>query len=128
MVGSKITARGALGTVIEWTPLTASLCDALVLHDDGFECWYASHELKSTDNKPLPSREAACEEARTKTIQTLRSIRNDLVQEVKSGRPWPGMEFGKSHLGMAVTKALETLEEGYSEQAIPWKEIHNSIC
>lgn len=118
MVGRRVFQRGypdCQGTVTKWTPLTAALCDVLIKFDKPnqyghSECWFASTEVLPVDSaKPLPNRKTVIEENRQKTISQLKDIRQQFIEE-DFRKPWPGMEFGKSHLGNAISAAIEQLD------------------
>lgn len=113
MIGRRVQAFwGEVGTVVRWEPLSAAMHDTLVRYDYGEECWYASHTLKPIDGQgPLPSRQEAQEKARQESLTSLRKIRQQLVDEIKDGKPWPGIEFGKGHLGQAIDSAIKELEK-----------------
>jgi hypothetical protein len=40
----------------------------------------------------------------------LKALRQQLVKEIKECKPWPGVEFGKVILGMALDAALQDQE------------------
>jgi len=110
MKGRKVLARGTLGTVMQWEPLSSGMCDALVTLDDGSTCWFASRELRPADNLgPLPSRHEAQEAARIKTIAQLKAIREAHVRDFH--KPWQGMEYGKAIVGRALDEAIKTVEK-----------------
>lgn len=110
MIGRKVTTRGygqydIAGTVIEWAPLGAAMCDALIQRDDGSICWVASHTLVPIDDLgPLPSRRAAQKQARAETGAGLHEIRRQLIS--KWHDPWPGCEHGKALVGRMIDRAL----------------------
>lgn len=117
MIGRRVATRvyrnnvggDETGVVVEWQPLGPALTDALVRFEDGYECWYGSHELKPVDGLgPLPSRAGAQKAADAVAVRQLRSIRAAHVRNF--GEPWPGLEFGKVLFGQALDGALEELE------------------
>ena len=111
MIGRRVrTFWGETGVVVQWEPLLHSMTDALVDHDDGRLCWHSSHSLRPIDDGgPLPSREVACEAARQKGLEQLKRIREQHVAEMH--KPWPGMEFGKAHVGQMLDGAIASLEK-----------------
>lgn len=113
MVGRRVQANdwgSPTGVVVEWTPLSAALCDALLLLDSGSECWFSSASLKPIDGKgPLPNRNTVIKENKEKTLAQLKEIKQQFIEE-DFYKPWPGMEFGKAHLANAINAAIEQLE------------------
>ena len=111
MIGRKVKYwTGQEGTVTAWEPLGTSMCDVRVQHNDGSVCWYGSAApyLKPTDGLgPLPDREEARAAAKKIQKEQLEAIRAKLVEEWHT--PWPGMEFGKVHLGKMLDGALKDL-------------------
>lgn len=112
MIGRRVRviypASDGHGTVTQWAPLGAAMCDALVALDSGGLCWYASSALRPIDDRgPLPSRADAQEAARLETLASLRKIRKDLIAEWS--RPWPGCEHGKALLGKAIDGAIDSV-------------------
>lgn len=116
MIGREVRSLwGKTGVVVEWEPLTHSMCDALVEFSDGTKCWHASRELRPIGELagiPLPSREEAIREADKRALVQLRQIRERLVDEWH--RPWPGAEHGKAIVGSAIDGALEGITKGDS--------------
>lgn len=109
MIGRAVTARGKRGVVEQWEPLGAAMCDALIVFEDGSRCWFASHELRPVDGAgPLPSRADEQKIARARAIVQLRATRADHVRDF--GKPWPGANFGKAIVGMAIDGAISDLE------------------
>lgn len=109
MVGRKVLARGRPGTVVHWDPYGAGMCDALVEFEDGYQCRYASYELKpdpAHSNKPLPSREAACAANEALMKVQLEGIQARLMKDHNS---WSGAEFGKVIVSQALEGALGDL-------------------
>lgn len=101
------------GTVIKWEPLNSSMCDALVRHDDGYECWYGSSSLRPVDGLgDLPSRREAQKYADLKARAQLKGILEKFVrEEMQPGsRRWPGCEHGKTIIGKAIVGALDEVE------------------
>lgn len=121
MAGRRVTGwQCKSGQVIRWDPLSAALCDALVLLDNGLECWFSSDNLKPIDNDgPLPSRREARRTADETALQQLKEIREDFIRDFN--KPWPGMEFGKYHIGIGLNKAIEEIEIrlGYCKEVKP---------
>ena len=108
VIGRRVKARGEAGVVTVWKPLGASMCDVLILFDDGRICWFASHELHPIDGDgPLPLRREAQEQARITAIASLREIRRQHVRDFRN--PWPGAEHGKVIVGRAIDGALADL-------------------
>lgn len=99
-----------IGTVLEWEPLSAAGCDVLLELEDGSKLWHDSASLRPADGGgPLPSRREAIEYERAVAKRQLLKIRADLAKEIQEHKPWPGMEFGKAHVGMMIDGALEQL-------------------
>lgn len=98
------------GVVVKWEPLSSGLCDALVHYDDGYECWTATHTLRAVNDDgspdPLPrmTRQEAIKLADEQTLRDLQVIRANLVSEWRER--WPGCEFGKAIVGMAIDAAI----------------------
>lgn len=107
--GRRVKGYGCPGGIIlRWEPLTAALCDALILLDDDTECWFGLSSLRPFDaSRPLPVRDEAMRLSRIERTESLTQIRANLIRDWN--KPWPGMEFGKGHLGMAINKALESV-------------------
>lgn len=128
MIGRKVTGwQCSSGEIIRWTPLSASLCDVLILLENGTECWFSSDSLKPVDDKgPLLSRNEFRRTTDKITLKQLQQIRDDLIRDFN--KPWPGMEFGKAHMGIALNQAITTTEIslGYY-QATPEIEIPTSV-
>lgn len=111
MVGRAVRARGRDGTVEQWEPLGAAMCDALVRFEDGSRCWFASHELRPADALgPLPSRSGARKIAEGEALTRLRAIRADHVRDF--AKPWPGANFGKAIVGMSIDAAIKSFSRG----------------
>ena len=110
MIGRKVkTFWGDKGEVTKWEPLGAAMCDVLVLHDDGKNCWHASHTLQPTDNLgPLPSKEKVRKVERQRALSSLRAIRANHISDFN--KPWPGCEHGKVIVGNALNGAIAELE------------------
>lgn len=107
------------GTIIKWEPLGGAMCDVLVQHDDGYECWYGSSSLRPVDGLgDLPSRREAQEENDFRMRDQLQSILDKFVQEEMQphSKRWPGAEFGKYVVGQAITRALEEVEARIKER------------
>jgi hypothetical protein len=106
VVGKTVTCswNNVTGVVMEYTPLSAGLCDVLVESEEGRRCWFASSSLRFADGSRLPSRQAVVREAQEDTQQQLLQIREKLITEWQT--PWPGCEFGKAILGQALDKAI----------------------
>lgn len=111
MIGRRVREFwGTVGTVERWEPLGAAMCDALVIHDDGSRCWYASHSLTPIDGLgPLPSRRVAREHARESHLRSLRAIRRQHVAAFDRER-WPGCEFAKAIVGRMIDGAIADVE------------------
>lgn len=114
MIGRKVASpwyRLTSGTVTDWQPTSAAMCDCLVVDDcNGAVCWYSSRDLRPIDGKgPLPSRKEAKKRAEAETLTSLRAIREIMVKEIRERKPWPGCEHGKAILGMAVDGAIADL-------------------
>ena len=94
------------GRVVQWDPLGAGLCDALVETADGAHVWLASHGLQPTDGKGgLPSRHAAQQAADAVAERQLVAIR----AVADFARPWPGVEHGKAIVGRAIDGAIAAI-------------------
>lgn len=93
------------GVVVKWEPLGSAMNDALVRYADGQEFWASTHTLRPTSGPPRQTRAEAVAAAEITSRQQLLAIREGLVREVLSPR-WPGCEFGKGILGMALDAAL----------------------
>jgi hypothetical protein len=113
VIGRRVkTFWGETGVVVQWEPLLHSMTDALVRHDDGRLCWHASHSFQPIDDGgPLPSRAQALDEGRQAALDNLKIVRAQHVAEVLSHKPWPGMEFGKAHVGQMIDGAIASLED-----------------
>jgi hypothetical protein len=100
------------GEIIEWQPLGAAMTDVFVRDNaTGKTSWYASYGLTPIDGKgPLPSRREAQERNRQETERSLEKIREQHIRDWD--RPWPGMNFGKVHLGRAIDAALADVRKG----------------
>lgn len=111
MIGRKVksTYHRVEGTVIDWQPLSAGMCDVVVRTAEGKEIAIASTDLSPVDPRfpPLPTRAEAQEQNRVLMVHQLRQIRRNLINDFH--RPWPGLEFGKTLLGQAVDAALDEL-------------------
>jgi len=106
------------GVVIQWEPLTEQMCDALVRHDDGHECWYSSYSLRPVDGLgDLPSRQEARKTADETALYQLQGI---LAQHVKDcdpgGKRWEGFEFAKGLFGISCVKAIAEVESRLNER------------
>ena len=100
---------GSTGTVLQWDPLTTSMCDVLVQHDDGTECAHPSNNLRPIDGLgPLPSRLEARIAADELALTRLEKIRDDHIRDFH--KPWPGCEHGKALVGMGITGAIEDIK------------------
>lgn len=107
MIGRKVESAWykMRGEVIKWEPLGVAMCDILVRHDDGSECWYASSSVESTDGLgPLPSRDDARRKADAEALDSLRAIKAKHIAEWN--KPWPGAEHGKAIIGNAINGAI----------------------
>lgn len=98
------------GVIVEWEPLGASPCDALVRNDDdGRMVWCPSRDLEPDDGwGPLPSRAEAQARSRDEITAHLEWSRAQLIAEWH--RPWPGAEFGKTLIGQSIDNALAELK------------------
>lgn len=107
--GRRVVGYGCPGGIIlRWEPLTAALCDVLVLFDDNTECWFGLTDLRPFDaRRPLPNRAEALRLSRIECTESLTQIRANLIRDWNT--PWPGINFGKAHLGMAINAALESV-------------------
>jgi hypothetical protein len=86
------------------------MCDALVQFDDGYECWYGSHELRSAHGNPLPTRQEARRENDARMLSQLQGIRARHEREFH--RPWEqGAEFGRAIIGKAIDGAINEVKE-----------------
>lgn len=113
MIARRVTGYGlpGVGTVEKWEPLGSGMCDALVRHEDGSMCWYASDSLRPADGMgSLPSRDEARRVADLEALAQLRACEREMIEEVRSRRPWPGAEFGKAILGKAIQGAIAEVE------------------
>lgn len=109
MIGRKVSFRGAVYRVACWEPFGHAMCDVL-LEAGGEPFWAASHECRPADGLgPLPSRQEAVRQARAESLAQLRGIRAHLIEDL--ARPWPGAEFGKGIIGMALDRAIREIEE-----------------
>lgn len=98
------------GTIIQWEPYGAAMCDALVQSTDGRLCWHASYALKPIDGLgPLPDRREAQEKRRLEMLASLEAIRAQHVARFRSER-WPGCEFAKAIIGKALDGAIAKLK------------------
>lgn len=106
MIGRRVrTAWGETGQVVQWEPLGAAMCDALVELDGGRSCWFSSSDLRPIDGQgPLPERCQVREVERQRALRQLRVCRADLV--ARWHEKWPGAEFGKALVGMAIDGAI----------------------
>jgi hypothetical protein len=115
MIGRRVSAwrsgiGRAYGTCVKFEPLSAAMCDALIRFDDGYTCWFSSHELQPADGGgPLPDRRAIQEHARCETLTQLRAIRERLVASWH--KRWQGCEHGKAIIGRAIDGAISDLEK-----------------
>jgi hypothetical protein len=101
---------GVEGRVVRWEPLGAGMTDTLVERPNGSLVWVSSHSLKATDAAgPLPSRQDARHAADLEAARSLEAIRAKHVAEM--GEPWPGAEFGKGIIGMAITGAQKDVKK-----------------
>lgn len=112
-VGAEIRFRGETGIVLKHEPLGSGMCDTMI-RLAGREIWVSSHELKRTDNLPVPNRAVLIREAEKESLASLREIRDQHIRDFN--KPWPGIEHGKAIFGMAITTAINSLagDEGNS--------------
>ena len=125
------------GIVLRYEPLGSGMCDTLVRFDvarlpgyccgsdetgrryslrwtrfvPGYECWVASHELRSEEGGGPAFRlrqEVRRQAAHYRAIE-LRGIRAGLIADWH--KPWPGAEFGKAFIGQALDAAIKEAEE-----------------
>ena len=131
VVGERVQHRDlGAGTVTRYEPLSSGLCDVSVCFDAApvarYECRYdehgerysrswveireawpcavASHELRYESGRPLPDRRDIARRASVQAIHDLSAARARLVAEWRE--PWPGVNFGKVHVGLAIDDAL----------------------
>jgi hypothetical protein len=112
MTGERVCRRYVgtyLGTVAQYEPLSAAMCDVLVRADDGAECWWASHELAYLDGRALPDRGVVQAQRAAVVRWQLQAIRARLVAEWH--QPWPGAEHGKAIVGRALDAAIASVPE-----------------
>lgn len=110
MINRRILARGQKGTIIQWEPLSMQMCDCLIRFEDGYECWYASHELRpdpSDDLAGIPLLDRA--EARRDNDRRMKAqLEAIAVQHRKElHKPWDGAEFGKALITKAIQGAID---------------------
>lgn len=111
MIGREVIDGSVRAVVKSWEPYGPSLCDVLIATVDGWSRWTASHTLRPVDpSRPLPSRREVCAANDARTREVLIKIRQGLVQEVCSRKPWPGAEYGKVIVGRALDEILTERE------------------
>lgn len=110
MVGRRVRVvyHGDVGVVVQWSPLGAGMCDAVIRRDDNTEVAVSSGSCRPLDGLgDLPSRRAVQEQVRLETISQLQNIRAGLIADWR--KPWPGAEHGKAIVGQAIAAALAEL-------------------
>lgn len=99
-------------------PIAYRLCDTCAPHGDTlFHCHaglghpptFSSVSCGQCDDDA--ARKARIVEARAPQLAELRKIREDLVTEVREGKRWLGLEWGKSILGRSIDAAIADLEK-----------------
>lgn len=107
MVGRHVrTSQDGEGTVVQWEPYGAQMCDALVALVRGGECWYASHSLKPADDLgPLPDRVDACARRDAEMLTQLRGIKARWDEDRRTVR-----YCGEMVLDRAISNAISDVK------------------
>ena len=110
-IGRKVRDRYApnrTAKILQYEPLGySSMSDVLLEFEDGSRCWHQMYAFEPADGLgPLPVRDAVRKLSDEESIADLRGILRKHVLDVTKGRPWPGMNFGKAHVGNMLLNAL----------------------
>jgi|GEM_PF-2184498 len=108
---------GKSGVVVRWEPLGSGMNDALVRYDDGKEVWTSSNMLRAEDGAARPTRMQAQRAADEKALADLKAIRERHLAGLAV--KWPGMEFGKAHVGQSIDQAIADVEARLARAEAP---------
>lgn len=94
--------------ILRYEPLGySSMSDVLLEFEDGSHCWHSLNEFEPVDGLgPLPVRVVVRKLSDEESIADLRGILRKHVLDVTGGKPWPGMNFGKAHVGNMILGAM----------------------
>lgn len=109
VAGREALLSGERVTIETWEPFGAGMCDVRVRFESGRILWTTLYTLQPTSGEPFPQRREICKMRNEESIAQNEKIRADLVEEIRSGRRWPGAEHGKAILGRAIDGALRDL-------------------
>lgn len=80
LVGSQVTFRSRVATVLSYEPLSTAMSDLLIkFSDDGAITWCSSHECRYLDGTKLPRRQDAIDQANKDHIDRLRKTLEDHI-------------------------------------------------
>jgi len=104
-----------LVTIEEWAPFGVALCDVRVRSGEGRVYWTSLHTLRPKDGVPFPRRLEVSKMRDEEILVSLKKERAGLVEEIHSGRRWPGCEFGKAIIGRSIDGAIADVQRRRGE-------------